>query len=1266
MNRRYISEFKIKHGILNMSLLLAMTNLMAQQSLFLDNIYRYIEDPAIFEINQEPGHVPLIPYDNAQKALDGEPEASGNYISLNGIWKFYYAETPDGIPAAFYADGFNDKGWSNIKVPGNWEMQGFGDPLFRNVTTPFHPDPPKVPREYNPTGSYRRIFTLPEQWKGKQVFLRLEKTASASFIWLNGREVGYNEGGQEPAEYNVTRFLKPGRNTLAVSVIKYSDGYYLEDQDYWRLAGIFDDVWLFAAPGVHIRDWQAITDLDQQYRDAELILSVDLANYNPAAVDAYSVKATLYDDRKILIQTLTSEKVSLSAGSGINVKFSGHVINPAKWSAEFPGLYTLVFELVNARGKTEEAISGRIGFKETEIRHQVFYLNGVPVKLNGINSHMQHPDLGHTMDEETIRKDLSLLKQFNINCVRTSHYPPVNRYLELADEYGIYIVDETGDESHATEYVSGMKEWEGMYMERVQKMVLRDRNHPCILFWSAGNESGEGSNICSVITEGKKLDPTRFWMYGGNAFAHPCEDIIGPRYPTPFEWITQVGLVPENQDPRPSFMDEYLSVAGNGGGGLDDYWEAIYAYPRSMGGAIWDFVSPGLREKIVTLKDASLHQVQVNIMGRAKLVAGKTGKAIDLNGHDQWVEVYRDQAVEIDGNALTLTMWVYPRKLNSSAGTLISKGSYQFGLRQTGKDSLEFYLTTGKRHVVRIALPADWEDHWHHVAAVYDGKKIVIALDGQTSKAVDVSGNIRNLPFPLNIGRNAEIHGQETSDYLCDAIIDQAGIFPMAVEPALLRSPSADLKRQSALWLDFEEITESGEFFSYGIGARTYGSIWPDRRPQPEMWQIKKSAQPVTAKLLNAEEGLVEVSNRYLFTSLGELQTIWILEANGKEISRGELSLEIQPLTTSVIRIPFEKPSPLVNGVEYFLQISFRQKKATPWSGAGFEIAWEQFKLPWDWGGTSYGVSSVPTASIRDSADHLIVEGLQFTYTFSKKTGHLESMHYLGKELIRKGPEMNIWRAPLANETDEWGSISSGTTHWGEGYGRMAVTDWYSTGIHNMKAILERFSFSTTGEGITLEMKEILVTPGQTGSFQNRYRYMINGTGEMIIEHTVIPGGEMPAWLPRMGTEWILSKDLEQVNWYGRGPQENYPDRKTGYRIGNYGSTVRDMVEPYLIPQDYGLRTDIRRVRMMDKDGAGLEFSGDRLFNFSAFPFTTENLTRALYTYQLQAFDGITFNFDYATSGVGCTARSVFNQYRVMPARYDFVTKVRPISTTIE
>jgi beta-galactosidase len=1232
-----------------------------QQKPFLSNIYDYLENTKVFELNQEPGHVPLVPYLTIDEALENNRYNAASFLSLNGKWKFHFSDIPEGTPENFFTEGFNDSRWDTIHVPSNWEMQGFGDPIFRNVSTPFHPNPPFVPREYNPTGSYRRTFNIPGSWKGKEVFLRLEKTASASFVWINGKEVGYNEGSQEPAEYNISKYLKPGRNTIAINVYKYSDGYYLEDQDYWRLAGIFDDIWLFATPDVHIFDWYATTDLDKTYTDAQLNLSAEIKNYSPRILTDLRLRATLYDSGKKIVKTLSFEKFSVESGDNQTVNISGEIKDPAKWSAEFPALYTLVFELLNPSGKIVETISGRIGFKKTEIRNQVFYLNGVPVKLNGINSHMQHPELGHTMNEETIRKDFNILKQFNINCVRTSHYPPVTRYLELADEYGIYIVDETGDESHATEYISEKKEWEGMYRERARRMVLRDRNHPSVLFWSAGNESGEGDNICSVIDEGKKYDKTRFWMYGGNAFSHKCEEIIGPRYPKLYNLITDVFLVPDSIDPRPSFLDEYLAVTGNGGGALDDYWDAFYSYPRSMGGAIWDFVSTGISEKVKSLKDASGKNVSVNVMGRAKLVPAIEGKGIDLNGHDQWVEVYRDEALEIKGTQLTLCLMVYPRKLSSSAGTLITKGNYQFGIHQIGKDTLEFYLTTTQKSKVQIALPPDWENNWHKVVAQYDGSSIVLSIDGKQSNRVPVTGNLRNTPFPVNIGRNAEIHGQETSVYICDAIIDQVGIFSKVITPDLLKKPDDNLKKSADLWLDFEDITTGSEFYSYGIGARTYGTIWSDRVPQPEMWQIKKSAQPATARLLSADKGEIEIANRYLFTNLKDLQVVWILQSDGETIDQGILPLNLEPQKKAVVAIPFRKPV-IRDGYEYSLLISFRQKVKTLWADQGFEIAWDQLKLPW----FNPVQKNIKTGGsgliIKEDAGIILIEGKFFTYAFDKKKGILSSVQVKGKEFIKRGAELNVWRAPLANETDEWGFWSSNNKHLTDGFGRMAATEWYSTGLNELQTVNAMFSVKKADDNtVIVEIKKLNILGTGRGAFMSHYTYTVDGSGEILIDHSVVPDGDMPAWLPRIGVDWILDKTLDNVEWYGRGPQENYPDRKTGYKTGIYKSTVTDFYEPYLIPQDYGLRTENRWVRMTDDSGTGLEFKSDRLFNFSAQAYSTDNLTKALYTFQLQPFDGITFNFDYATSGVGCTALSVFTAYQVMPQRYDFKITVKPI-----
>ncbi len=1235
--------------------------LFSQQKDFLSDINSFIENTSVFELNQEEGHTPVVPYLSVNEALNNNRELAGSYLSLNGTWKFNYSDTPGGIVQGFFKENFNDKSWNTIPVPSNWEMQGYGDPLFRNVRTPFKPDPPRVPDEYNPAGSYRRSFVIQSAWKNKEIFLRMEKTASASFVWINGKEVGYNEGGQEPAEYNITKYVKPGKNTIAVLVIKYSDGYYLEDQDYWRLAGIFDDVWLYATPKTHIFDWNAVTDLDENYINSRLSLSTDIRNFSSVPAGDLTIHATLYNSGKKVVSNMVSRKFNVAAGGKETISLASDIINPDKWSAEFPSLYTLTFELLDKTGRTVEAISGRIGFKETEIRNQVFYLNGVPVKLNGINSHMQHPVLGHTMDEATIRKDMEIFKRFNINCVRTSHYPPVVRYLELADEYGIYVVDETGDEAHATEYVSRDKAWEEMYRERARKMVLRDRNHPCILFWSAGNESGEGDNICAVIDEGKKYDKTRYWMYGGNAFAQKCEDIIGPRYPTIHDLITNVFLIPEKDDPRPSFLDEYLAVTGNGGGALDDYWDAFYRYPRSMGGAIWDFVSTGISEKIRILKDGSANNIQVNAMGRAKLVQGVTGKGIDLNGHDQWIEVYRDDALEISGDKLTLTLMVFPRALSSSAGTFITKGNYQFGIRQIRNDSLEFYLTTRSRQKVQISLPGKWENNWHFVTAKFDGNYIYIEVDDRVSDKKAVSGNITNTPFPVNIGRNAEIHGQETVVYICDAVIDQVGIFHEVISSGSLRSPSPELKKNASLWLDFEEMTTDGEFFSYGIGARTYGSVWPDRRPQPEMWQIKKSGQPVTAKLLSAGNGEVEISNRYLFTDLNRLRSYWILTENGKNIQTGELNLNISPQTSATMKIPFRKPE-ILQDAEYSLILSFCQNGNTKWAEDGYEIAWEQFELPWFSPAPVAEEKEQNTIEVNEENDRLIITGKDFRYVFDKRSGVLSSLQVSGKELLKAGGRFNVWRAPLANEVDEWNYRRSNTKHFGEFFGRFAASEWYSAGIHSVKTLQEEFDYKVIGNsGVEINIKNVVLTASGRGAFLNRYKYNISGSGIITIGHSVIPDGDMPAWLPRTGMQWILDRSLGNAEWYGRGPQENYPDRKSGYKIGVYRSTVDGMYEPYLIPQDYGLRTENRWVRMTDDNGLGLEFSGNKLFNFSAQPYSTENLTKAVYTYQLQPSDGITFNFDYATSGVGCTALSVFPEYQVMPQRFDFKVTIKPL-----
>lgn len=1251
-----------------------------------DDLYHYIENLDVFECGQEEGRAYYIP---------------GHRVLLNGRWKFYYADTPQEIPANFFEEKFVDAKWSTIDVPSNWEMRGYGDPLFRNVAAPFKADPPKTPRDYNPTGAYRTTFTIPAEWSGEEVFLRFEKVASASFLWVNGQEVGYNEGAQEPAEYNITKYLKKGRNTLAMKVIKYSDGFYLEGQDYWRLAGIFDDVWLYATPKTRLFDWYVTTDLDRDYRDADLNIEVTVRSYDAQPVKTpLKVQAVLTgaDGREVArlesqVATFPTAPMPDASPSGsvpsrtLTLTMSKHISNPLKWTAETPNLYELKMYLVDAATgrRLSEATTedGRqdVGFKETEMRDNVFYLNGKPLKVNAQCSHMQDPDNGHAVTDELVKKDMTILKQFGFNGVRTSHYPPVPRYLEYAARYGLYIIDEAGVEAHATEWVSGDKRFIPMYRERVRRMVLRDRNQPAVLFWSAGNESGEGPNIGEVIAEGRKYDHTRWWMYGGNAYSHPAEDIIGPRYPTALALDLRVGRHGDG-DVRPSFMDEYISVAGNSGGMFDEMWRAVYTHERCIGGAVWDFVSPGLTQSARRLTDKSGHDVMAHIMGNAKLVADSRNRknhVIDLSGHDEWVEVYRDDCLELTGMTLTVSFDVCPRKLISSCGSFVTKGEWQFGVEQRGKEQLVFYINTDKapateseagrqpfgrrqaaanhKYELKAPLPADWENKWHHVEARYDGKQMTVSIDNAEAARMEAQGYIINAPFPVNIGRNEQTHGQDTRVYICDALMDNVII--------------ADASGQ-LLNLDFETEQKENKYFSYGIGARTYGTIWPDRTVQPEIWQMKKSAQPISCRLLSADNGTVEIWNRNHFLNTSYYNMKWELYEDGTCLQQGTLTPDVEPLGKKVVTVPYSRPA-LKPGCEYRLMITSALKADEIWAQKGHVAAWDQLELPW----RQLAVPSDKTigkAVLSQTNDTITVSGDGFAYTFTAD-GQLFSIRQNGQELLKSPLQLNVWRAPLALEVDSWDQWNITYNNRKAWNGSQIANEFYSNNLNAITRIpisCQAFEadgqvyvnvrcFSQFGTPVNTSL-DAYITGLRYSGFSEVYEYRINGDGTIALHHVLEPEGSMPALLPRIGLTMTLIDPMQQVKWYGRGPEENYPDRKTGYAIGIYERKVDDMFEPYLIPQDCGLRCDNRWLTMSDGKGQGLRFAMDEPFNFNAYHYSTDNLTKAVYTYQLQKQDGITLNLDYNTTGVGCTACYVLPGYQVKPTRYERRLTIKPCS----
>ena len=584
------------------------------------------ENPQVVGRNKEPAHVTLVPYADEATALAGDRQASPYFQLLNGEWKFCYAPNPASAPASFYEPGFDVSGWDAIAVPGNWQLQGgrqdggYGRPIYTNVQYPFPADNlPRVPEDDNPTGCYRRTFTIPKEWSGRQVFLLFDGVDSAFYVWVNGQEVGYSQDSRLPAEFNVTPYVHAGENTLAVRVYRWSDGSYLEDQDFWRLSGIYRDVALWAAPPVHVRDFWARTELDEAYQDAVLKVRAHVRNYGDEDAAGYTLEVKLFDARgkpvfaEPLVQwkqvswhgpwaAPSTDVADVRAKATVTLELAAEVMNPEKWSDEHPCLYTLLLTLKNADGRVLEVECCNVGFRRVEIKEGQIHVNGAPIVLKGVNRHEHDPDTGHVVTVESMIEDVRLMKQFNVNAVRTSHYPNDPRWYDLCDQYGLYVFDEANVESHGVwDRLAKDPAWTAAFVERTIRMVERDKNHPSVIVWSLGNESGDGPNFAAAAGWIHEYDPTRpvhyesattQWVYQGPETA-PAIDMVSVMYPS-VERIIEMAQAPG--ETRPLVMCEYAHSMGNSTGNLKEYWEAIEKYPRLQGGFIWDWVDQGLRQ----------------------------------------------------------------------------------------------------------------------------------------------------------------------------------------------------------------------------------------------------------------------------------------------------------------------------------------------------------------------------------------------------------------------------------------------------------------------------------------------------------------------------------------------------------------------------------------------------------------------------------------------------------------------------------------------
>lgn len=543
------------------------------------------QDPNVNAVNRLPMHADFFAYSSEEMALKGIKEDSDNFMTLNGLWKFCWVKNADMRPLDFHKVDFNDKGWDTMRVPAIWEMNGYGAPVYVNVgyawKNQFKSNPPEVPVLNNHVGSYRKEITIPSSWQGKKIIAHFGSVVSNMYLWVNGRYVGYSEDSKLEAEFDLTRYVKPGKNLIAFQVFRWCDGSYLEDQDFLRLSGVGRDCYLFARDKKHIRDVRVTSDLDEDYRNAVLKVTVDLQG-------AGAVELKLLDKQ--------GKCVAIGSIKGCGqIETDLQINNPEKWSAETPTLYTLVVSLKDDN-KLIEVIPVKVGFRKIELRNAQVLINGQPVLFKGVNRHETDPDGGYVVSKDRMLQDIRIMKELNINAVRTSHYPNDNLWYELCDEYGLYVVAEANVEAHgmgdnATSLAKDVRFLKA-HLERNQRNVQRSYNHPSVIFWSLGNESGAGDNFVKCYEWIKKEDVTRLVQYE-RASKRAYTDVYCPMYFDPLRCVTYCKSNPT----RPLILQEYAHAMGNSMGGFKEYWDSIRQYSTFQGGFIWDFVDQSIRWK---------------------------------------------------------------------------------------------------------------------------------------------------------------------------------------------------------------------------------------------------------------------------------------------------------------------------------------------------------------------------------------------------------------------------------------------------------------------------------------------------------------------------------------------------------------------------------------------------------------------------------------------------------------------------------------------
>ncbi|WP_299012083.1 glycoside hydrolase family 2 TIM barrel-domain containing protein [uncultured Polaribacter sp.] len=1001
------------------------------------------ENPEIFQINREQPKATFYNYNSINDALlNKDWKLSSNYKVLNGKWHFYYSDSVQGRPANFYKNDFNLKGWDTISVPSNWELKGFGLPIYTNVVYVFPKNPPFIPHKINNVGSYKRSFEIPTNWKNKDIYLHFAGVSGAMYVYVNGKKVGYSEGSKTPAEFNITKYITTGKNQIAVQVLRWSDASYIEDQDFWRLSGIERDVYLRADDSIAINDFKVGSDLVNNYKDGKFSINVELKNTRQS-VEKRKLEVALLDEEKN--QIFSKTKIVTISEAKSNITFREIIKNVKSWTAETPNLYTAILTLSNTKGELLQTTSVKVGFRNIKIENNQFLVNGKPVLIKGVNLHDHDEVTGHVVNEDLTIKDLTLMKQNNVNAIRCSHYPKNPFFYDLCDKYGFYVIDEANIETHGMgttnqgldrkpeikkNHPAYREDWKAAHLDRTIRMFERDKNHPSIVTWSLGNEAGNGDNFFATYKWLKENDATRPTQYEG-ATKYENTDIQAPMY----DRIPQLIEYAQNNPKRPLILCEYSHAMGNSLGNFKDYWDVIRKYDVLQGGFIWDWVDQGL-----------------------------------------------------------LTETKYGQKYWGYGGDF-------------GADHLQ-----------------------------------------------------NDANFCLN------------------------------------------------------------------------GIVNPDRTPHPGLEELKKVYQNIHFSDIDFKTGKVKIKNEYFFTNLNNFKIDWELLKEGQKVTSGNIGvIDLAPEKSKIVQVGLPKLD--YDNNEYQLNFFAKTNKELPLIPKGYSLAKAQFitgiYTP------EFKENSKENLKVSKTEKNIVFKSENFAVSFDRVSGVLNNLDYGNGNIIQKGITPNFWRATTDN--DYGFNMPKHFGVWKEATEKQELVSIKLKDATNILDLEDKSEVSIFNSN-SINFQVIYNLPKSIAKVKMNYK--IHASGQITITNSLINvKNELPS-LPRFGTNFIINKELNQVNWYGRGPLENYQDRKTSQFVGSYKAKVEDLYVPYIRPQENGYKTDVRWVTFTNNQGKGIKILGPELLSFSAHhqynsDFDAGKTKQQRHTIDIKKRNFVNINIDKEQMGVG-------------------------------